>query len=253
VLDGLKLAVGTLTVLPVPVARVDPGTAGRAMAWAPAIGAVLGALAGLAALATGAVGLGPLAAAVAAVATLAVLTRGLHLDGLTDTADGLGSGAPPDEALRIMKAPDVGPFGVVTLVLVLWAQVAALAQLGPREAAAALVVACATGRLAATWACRRGVPAARREGLGALVAGTVTPTVAARVTALTLLVAALFGLVAGAVPLRAALSVVAGLAAALAVQIHCQRRFGGVTGDVLGALVEAATTAALLVLATGRP
>ncbi|NEC49139.1 adenosylcobinamide-GDP ribazoletransferase, partial [Actinospica acidiphila] len=58
----------------------------------------------------------------------AALTRGLHLDGLADTADGLGSGRPAEDALRIMKQSDVGPFGVLTLVLVLLVQVAALAQ-----------------------------------------------------------------------------------------------------------------------------
>ncbi|MFD0906081.1 adenosylcobinamide-GDP ribazoletransferase, partial [Actinomadura sediminis] len=42
-----------------------------------------------------------------------------------------------------------------------------------------------------------------------------------------------------------------GLAAALAVLRHAIRRLGGVTGDVLGALVEIAGTGALIVLAAG--
>ncbi|KAB2353251.1 adenosylcobinamide-GDP ribazoletransferase, partial [Actinomadura montaniterrae] len=44
-------------------------------------------------------------------------------------------------------------------------------------------------------------------------------------------------------------AVVLGLAAALLMLRHAVRRLGGVTGDVLGALVEIATTAALLALA----
>jgi adenosylcobinamide-GDP ribazoletransferase len=254
VLDGLRLAVGTLTVLPVGVPRADHRVAGRAMTWAPAVGAVLGALAGLTTWLGTTAGLGSLLAAVAAVATLAVLTRGLHLDGLADTADGLGSAAPPDEALRIMKSSDIGPFGVVTLALVLLAQVAALAQLRSGEAVAALVISAATGRLAVTLACRRGLRAARREGLGALVAGTVAPTAAAAATLATLLAAAgvaLLGGLTAAGAARAALAVGAGLAAALALLAHCRRRLGGVTGDVLGALVETGTTGALLVMAAG--
>ena len=74
-----------------------------------------------------------------ACAVPAALTRGLHLDGLADTADGLGSGKPAEDALRIMKQSDIGPFGVITLVFALLAQVAALAELyarlvGPRRA-----------------------------------------------------------------------------------------------------------------------
>ena len=112
------------------------------------------------------------------MAALALLTRGLHLDGLADLADGLGSGQPAPTALDIMRRSDIGPFGTVTLVLVLLAQVAALAHAeaeGDGRGPAALIVAVVTGRLALTWACRRGVAAARQEGLGALVAGTVRP------------------------------------------------------------------------------
>ena len=46
----------------------------------------------------------------------ALLTRGLHLDGLADTVDALGSYRRGDAALDIMKKPDIGPFGVVALV-----------------------------------------------------------------------------------------------------------------------------------------
>jgi adenosylcobinamide-GDP ribazoletransferase len=251
VLGGLRLAVGTLTVVPVRVPDADARTAGSAMLWAPAVGAVLGAVAAPVAWGATTVGLGGTVAALAGIATLAALTRGLHLDGLADTADGLGSAAPPDEALRIMKAPDIGAFGVATLVLVVLAQVAALSQLPPGEAMAALVVSTATGRLAIAWACRRGVPAARREGLGALVAETVTPAAATAATAGTLIGAALLSLAIGTEPWRTGLAVLAGLAAAQVMLAHCRRRFGGITGDVLGALTETAVTAALLVLATG--
>src|SRR5207245_52961 len=70
-----------------------------------------------------------------------------------------------------MKRSDIGPFGVITLLLTLLIQVAALAQAPHR--AVAVTVAVVTGRLAVTWACREGVPPARPEGLGALVARTV--------------------------------------------------------------------------------
>ncbi|WP_233289123.1 adenosylcobinamide-GDP ribazoletransferase, partial [Kitasatospora sp. MBT63] len=97
-MDGLRFAFGTLSVLRVRVDRWDRTAAGRAMLAAPLVGLVLG---GFAAGAGALVGLraGGLLAAVAAVAVLAALTRGLHLDGLADVADGLGSGKPAEDAL----------------------------------------------------------------------------------------------------------------------------------------------------------
>ena len=173
---------------------------------------------------------------------LAGLTRGLHLDGLADTADGLGSYGDAEKALAVMKKSDIGPFGVITIVLVLLAQTAAFATVAARPVLAGLVgvlVAVATGRLAVTWACRRGIPAARPDGLGVLVAGTV-PLVAAVAWTLLLAGAAVF-----AVPGRpwvGPLAVLAGVAASVALTRHTVRRFGGVTGDVFGACVEVGTT-----------
>ncbi|MCZ7413880.1 MULTISPECIES: adenosylcobinamide-GDP ribazoletransferase [unclassified Streptomyces] len=254
--DGLRFALGTLTVIPVPVRRWDRATARPGMLCAPVAGAVVGLAAGAAGAALTALGTGPLTAAVATVAVPAVLTRGLHLDGLADVADGLGSGRDAEGALTVMKQSDIGPFGVVTLLLVLLGQVAVLAGLyaeGWAEAAWGYAVAATAARTALTLAARRGVPAARPEGLGAVVAGTVPPGPAAGVAGVvTLLAAAAGGTVGGAADaLRGAAAVLAGLALAELLLRRCRRRLGGVTGDVFGALAESATTACLLVLALG--
>lgn len=253
--DGLRFAFGTLTALPVRVTHWDRGAARAGMLCAPAAGLAVGLAAAGAGLLLLALGAGALLAAVASAAVPAVLTRGLHLDGLADTADGLGSAKPADEALRIMKQSDIGPFGVVTLVLVLLAQTAALAEAYGSSwgrGALAAVVAAATARLALTLAARTGIPPARPEGLGAAVAGTVPvrPALLAAVAVAVLAAGAgaLFG-AGGAV--RAAVAVLAGCAAAEALLRHCVRRFGGVTGDVFGGLAETAATTALVVLALG--
>jgi adenosylcobinamide-GDP ribazoletransferase len=248
---GLRLAVTLLTAIPLPGGRGGTAagrapsrrTAAAAMAWAPAIGLLLGAgAAAVLELAARRAHTGPLLAAVLAVAVLALLTRGLHLDGLADTADGLGS-RRPGQALAIMKRSDIGPFGVVTLVLTLLVQVAALAQAqGLGRGAPAVLAAAVTGRLALPWACRRGVPAARGTGLGALVAGTVSPAVPAVLTVATLAAAYPLGIMV-------VVGVAAGLAASLALTALAVRRLGGITGDVLGALVEVATAVCLLVTA----
>lgn len=243
---GLRLAVTLLTVVPAGTPRVDRGTARAAMLLAPAAGLVAGGAAALVLLAAGLLGIPRLPAAALAVAATAAATRALHLDGLADLADGLGSGRPAAEALEIMKRSDIGPFGVVTLLLTLLVQVAALAS-APAPAAAALIAAVA-GRLILPWACRAGVPSARPGGLGALVADSVPSPAAAAVTAAVLVAAAAAGALAGGPSgaLHAAAAVVVGLAAGLVTLRHAVRRLGGVTGDVLGALVEIAATAALV-------
>ena len=131
--DGFRLALGTLTVLPArPPRVVDQETGGWAMTLAPVVGAILAVIgAALLALLGWAQAPGPIdvqrsahlhpppavLAAALLVGALALLTRAMHLDGLADTADGLGSRTPAEAALEVMRRSDVGPFGVVTLVL----------------------------------------------------------------------------------------------------------------------------------------
>jgi adenosylcobinamide-GDP ribazoletransferase len=238
VLDGLRLAVTTLTVLPVRPGRVDRGSAAVAMSLAPLVGALLGlVLAGLCA------GLRellpPLLAGAVTVAAAVLLTRGLHLDGLADTVDALGSYRSGEAALEVMRKPDIGPFGVAAIVLTLVIQVVAVSPW-------AAVLAWTTGRLGITAACRRGVPAARPEGLGALVAGTVPAPVVAGLA---------IAVGAGAVwavpgrPWHGPAAVAGAMLVVLLLLRHAVRRFGGVTGDVLGAVAETGTTVTLVLLA----
>lgn len=252
---GIRFAFGTLTVLPVRVTRWDRATARSGMLCAPLAGLVVGLLAAALGSLSLRAGSGPLLAAVASVAVPAALTRGLHLDGLADTADGLGSGKPAEDALRIMKQSDIGPFGVITLLLVLLAQVAVLSELygeGWADGAIGTVVAAAAARLALTLASRQGVPAARPEGLGATVAGTVPPGRALLTAVATVALCSAAGALAGAYgALHHGLAVLGALAAAELLLRHCVRRFGGVTGDVFGGVAETAATAALVVLALG--
>ncbi|MEU3253970.1 adenosylcobinamide-GDP ribazoletransferase [Streptomyces sp. NPDC006997] len=250
---ALRFAFGTLTVLPVRVTRWDREAARGGMLVAPVVGLVVGAAAATVGLLLLALGAGALLAAVATVAVPAVLTRGLHLDGLADTADGLGSGKPAEDALRIMKQSDIGPFGVLTLVFVVAGQTAALAQVyGDSWARGAftVTVSAVAARLALTLTARAGVPAARPEGLGAAVAGVVPVRGAAGVA---LAVAAGAVAVGGAAfgpggAVRTAVALGAALAVAEAMLRHCTRRFGGVTGDVFGGLAETTATVSLVVL-----
>jgi adenosylcobinamide-GDP ribazoletransferase len=247
--SGLRLALSWLTVLPVgsPV-EVDRTIARRALYWAPVVGAGLGLLAAAALHALHAVATPALLAGVAVVAALAGLTRGMHLDGLADTADGLGCYGGPQRALEVMRDGSTGPFGVVALVLVLTTQAAALGALAEAGRLIPVVLAMIAGRAAFGWCARKGVPPARPAGMGALVAGSQPPGVPLVWSALLLA----GGLVA--VPGRwwqgaAAVSLAA--VVVLVFSAHTRHRFGGVTGDVLGAAHELASTAILATCALG--
>lgn len=257
--DALRLALGTLTVIPVrPPVRVDRRTGGRAMVLAPLVGLLLAGL--LLAVLWLCRDLPPLVAATVGVSLLALLTRGIHLDGLADTADGLGSGRLGAEALAVMRKGDVGPFGVVTLVLALLLQVTSLAALLTSDAwALPVVLAVVTSRLALPMACSNGVPAARADGLGSTVAGSVSRVglvVAVLLAATGTAVGGVLGtwggglesLTRGTPVLTLVVAVVVPLLLSGLLALRCVRRLGGVTGDVLGACVEVAFTASLVVL-----
>jgi adenosylcobinamide-GDP ribazoletransferase len=195
----------------------------------------------------------PLLAAALVVAALALLTRGLHLDGTADLADGLGSGRPAEQALQIMRRPDVGAFGAVAVACTLLVQVAALSAVlagsSRPEGLFVLALAAATGRTAVLLAA--GDRVASGSALAVLVTGGVRGPVRWAVVAVLVVAAGAGGGLLGGT--RAAVWSVAAVGAALvvaaAVRRHAVRRLGGVSGDVFGALVELGTTTVLVVLA----
>jgi adenosylcobinamide-GDP ribazoletransferase len=242
-------SLGLLTVLPVPR---DASTSTRGvLRWAPLVGLLLGgAAAGVGVL--GARWVSPLVGAVLALVALAVLTRGLHLDGLADTADGLGPLRSRERALQVMRAGDVGPFGVAALVLVLLLQAGSLAELLTRPAGwLALWAAVLAARLAMTAAGLPGRPVAEGSSLGRAVAGTVPAHwLAGWLVVAVVLVGGSGWAVAGpGTGGRLLGAAVVGLLAAELVRRRATTRLGGFNGDVLGAMGELATAATLLVAA----
>jgi len=232
----VKLALSWLTVLPLRVDNVDRDAARRAIAYTPIVGLLLGAfVAGVLKL-LAISNISALVAGFLVVGVVALSTRGMHLDGLADTADGLGCYGPPERALQVMKDGGAGPFGVVTLIVVLGAQAAAL----PHADWGVVLLAFATSRAAFGVCCMRNVPAARPEGLGALVAGTQHPM---------LVIGTWVVLAVAAVPLgvRAVVAVVVAFALVWGLVKHTGKRFGGITGDVLGAAAEIALLAVLVI------
>jgi adenosylcobinamide-GDP ribazoletransferase len=249
-LDALRLSVGTLTIVPSgAITEIDRRTAARAMIIAPlavlplAVAVVLvGWLARTAGLPSMAVGL-------LVVGGLALGSRALHLDGLADTVDGFGSGWTAERSLMVMRRGDVGPMGVVALIVVIGLQAVAVGKLVQGVAGALLVcvvVCCSRAVLCLT--CVRGVPAARDDGLGAAVAGSVPRAAAAGCWFAVLLIMIAAAWLFGHRPANGALAtVVAVLLVAMLVN-RCVRRLGGVTCDVMGAAIEIAFTAMIIAM-----
>jgi adenosylcobinamide-GDP ribazoletransferase len=254
--DAARLSVGTLTILPAGMpSRVDREVGGRAMAVGPVVGMLVGGIAAaVVALAQLLKPEADLLAAVLGVLVVAGLSGGLHLDGLADFADALGSRRDRETMLRIMKQSDIGPFGVVAIVGVLLLDVAALtACLQANFGWQALLIATTASRLTLPWSCRTSIPAARPDGLGSFVAATVRPRTATLTTAATLAATIALSCVGGAPDVLRLTGTAAAVLLAVATSLLTSRRavraLGGTTGDVLGATVELALPVALVTLA----
>lgn len=228
-----------LTRLPLPaVAMPDPAVRGRSVLYYPAVGLLIGVL-----LVVFARVLGPshpLLAAALVLLLWVLLTGGLHLDGLADSADAwLGGHGDRERTLAIMKDPASGPAGVSALVLVLLLKFASLTSLLDSSGVPALVLAPVLGRSALVYLLWS-TPYVRPGGIGAAHAAHLPRTGAMSVLLLV------------AVALPALLGVRgAELLALLAVLLWLLRwlmrqRIGGITGDTLGASCEIVEAAVLV-------
>ena len=68
-----------------------------------------------------------ISAALISIGISIFITGGLHIDGLMDTADGIGAG--PSKRIQAMKDSSVGAIGVQSLVIILMLQIAAIVKL----------------------------------------------------------------------------------------------------------------------------
>ncbi|XOZ88604.1 adenosylcobinamide-GDP ribazoletransferase [Nocardia testacea] len=240
-LTALRLTFSWLTVLPVRgPGDVDRRAASRAIALAPLAGAGLGLVAAALLWVLAPTGI---AAGFVAVAALALLTRGMHLDGLADTFDGLGVYGSPERAREVMKSGGAGPFGVAAIVLAAGIQAGAFTTLAAAGHWTATVTAVALGRVAVIAACRRGIEPAPGAWFGAMVAGTQSPRAVLGWSAVGA-VAAVFAI--PELPWAGPLVALVTLAAVTGLIGHAVRRIGGLSGDLLGAAVELTTALAAL-------
>ncbi|MBI9000903.1 adenosylcobinamide-GDP ribazoletransferase [Corynebacterium sp. CCM 9185] len=267
--EGLSTALSWLTVLPFAGATVFDRTTGRrAMAAIPVPGLVLGLAA--AAISTGAtlVGFAPLLTAVLCVVSWELLTRMMHIDGLADVGDALGSYASPERAREIIADRYTGALGMGAVLLTLGVQVAALSDLLalPSASTGILLIGVipALSRMSAMIGCSRLFRPFSTGGFGAMIIGTVPLRwiglwwLALTTTAGVLAAVALPGVNAWAVTGGVAVAGVCGIGFTLVLARHLNHRLGGLNGDCMGALIETSTavcalTALVVVRAAVQP
>lgn len=252
-LDAWRLALGTLTAIPVaPPALVDRRRAGMAMVLAPLAVLPLAVAVTLVALAGHGLDLPIPVAALLALGATILGNRAFHLDGLSDTVDGMAASYDRERSLAVMKSGTSGPAGVVAVVLVLGLQATGLVAVlaSPHPVRAAVLAGCALcfSRAALATCCARGVPSARPGGLGDTYTGAVARPVVVLMWLTCAAVLSLAGAWSGLAWWRGALASAMALAVVAVVVARAVRRLGGVTGDVFGAAIELALAALLVAL-----
>ncbi len=160
------------------------------------------------------------------------INGGFHLDGLSDTFDAIASRKDTEDCLRIMKDSTSGPAGITALILTLMLKAVLLAQAIKSNHPESLVVFPVAGAWAMVLSMFYG-KSAKTEGLGYIF---VQHTKGRQflIATLTTFFAILF-LVS---PFRGWAALLVSLVVTLGLDVYFARRFGGLTGDTLGAIAE---------------
>lgn len=233
--------------MPIPEKSAVP--LARCLPWFPLVGAALGlALGGLGLVLDRLLPSGPTAALLLSIYVM--VTGGLHLDGLMDTADGVFGGHTPERRRAIMRDSRVGAFGVLAGVVSLLIQYACLTEVSGVERLRVLVATLAAGRWAMTLAVGL-FPSARLDGLGAAMKSGASARLMAGAA-----VAA--GGIAVVTASFGAIAMLIAAIVAIGVGYFLTRRLEGLTGDTYGAVDVIVETTCLLAaqvvaLHAGRP
>jgi adenosylcobinamide-GDP ribazoletransferase len=236
----VRLAASFLTIIPLAGGPARPPTeVAASLRWFPLIGYLIGTALvledRLLAVFTG----GAIRAALIVI-TLEIVSGGMHLDGLADTADALGAGRDRERALEIMRDSHIGTFGAAAIFAVLALKTLALAQAHGGARIAAIYAAPGLARWAMAWIGGRSIYLrAQGAGTALLDGGESNPRIASIIAAIGMIPAA------GCHALRAI--VTAALLAAILRKFY-DLWLGGVTGDPIGAGGQIVETAVMIAM-----
>lgn len=246
VLDYFFLALGFLTVIPTENFIFKSGRdMSGSLYFFPVVGLVIGLILAVVSWGVQHLGLGMAGDALTIVA-LIILTGGLHLDGLMDTADGIFSGQPREQKLKIMRDSGVGAMGIAVFASVLVLKIFLLLEIPLQEKLKYLVLVPVAGRWAMVFAICKFPYARSQGGLGSIFSQEADDGKLMGATVI-FITAAVFCLGIPAVFLIFLVLLVTIAAARFMANI-----LGGLTGDCYGALCEVVETWTLFIGAVFR-
>ncbi len=224
------LALQFLTRLPIPIQiDVTKKTLARGTFFYPFIGMLIGGIGAVIYVLIAVIN--TQVASILAVFTLIAVTGGLHLDGLSDMADGFFSARPKERILEIMKDSRVGAFGVVAIVFNILIKYILISEMNHNQVVLALILSCGIGRVGTSMLFSFG-KSARTTGLGHQITNNGTRLY----FLVSVVLFSIIGFMMANVSFIIALAAV--LLFCLALIPYCYRVIGGLTGDIYGAACE---------------
>lgn len=244
-MNSFLLAIQFLTILPLWTKKFSQAKLAGALIYFPVVGLFLGVvLAGLN-VCLSALGIFSLAVNIILVIVLVVLTRGIHLDGLADTADAFLSAKGKKEMLEIMRDPHIGVMGVLSLISIMLLKIGLLSSVGTAVKPGVLMLMCILGRWSAVLSIYL-FPYARQEGKAKLFIEGMTLKIFI-ISSIMVIICAYTALnIAGLVVLL----IISGCTYIIG-RLIC-KKIDGVTGDTLGAVIELSEVITLLIVCIGQ-
>jgi len=239
-MKSFLIALQFLTSIPFRLKNIKQKELPGSVTYYPLVGLLIGVLLVLAFFGLDKI-FSSLIASLLVVGVYILLTGALHLDGFSDTVDGLYGGRTKEDVLRIMEDSAVGAKGAVWTALIIVLKIIIIGTLPANKLFSALLLFPVLGRYSMTILMKYSAYA-KEYGLGKAYCKNITAAQFVIINAFTLLVSILFGFSGLAAFGGAVLT-------ALVIKRYFDKKLGGVTGDIFGFTVEAAEIAALLMFA----
>lgn len=228
-----------MTTLPIPLKlKFDENEFARAVIFFPIIGLIIGLFTAASYYLLSLLEVKLIALALAILLEI-LLTGGLHLDGLADTFDGIFSYRPKERILEIMRDSRIGTNGTLSLILLLSLKLLLLYSIEDLDFVRLLIILPLLGRTAAVWSI--GLFPYAREGRG-MGAAIVNQSGIKEIIITTIIAAALISLVYS---YHYIILIPALLLFSIPFSLYVKRKIGGITGDIIGALIELSEVAAI--------